>query len=48
MKVYGGNGGIEPIFLNSGNLSSLPGHFTPKEIAARINWTEGSVGHDQL
>jgi len=48
MKPHGGNGDIEPSFLNSGNRSSLPGHFSPKEIAAGINQTEGSVGHDQV
>jgi len=48
MKAHCGNGDIEPSFLNSGNRSSLPGHFSPKEIAAGINWTEGSVGHDHV
>lgn len=47
MNAHGGNGGKEPSF-NSGNRSSLPGHFNPKEIAAGINWTEGSVGDDHV
>jgi len=48
MQTYDSNVGREPSFLNSANWSSLPSHFTPKEIAAGINWTEGSVGHDHV
>jgi hypothetical protein len=48
MKAYGGSGGTEPSFLNSGSLSSLPGHLLlrpNKESADGINWTDGSIGH---